>query len=113
MSKRQTIKVFLMNTLVLTSIFGQDISYPPPTTLVTMPTAGTLVRGSFAMEMRVQKRGGMSTALQVGITDRFQFGSSFGASNLIGDDSLRWYPRPEVNLKYRLIDETTSMPGVS
>ena len=113
MSKSQTIKVFLMNTLVLTSIFGQDISYPPPTTLVTMPTAGTLVRGSFAMEMRVQKRGGMSTALQVGITDRFQFGSSFGASNLIGDDSLRWYPRPEVNLKYRLIDETTSMPGVS
>ena len=78
-----------------------------------MPTAGTLVRGSFSLEMRVQKGGGMSTALQVGITDRFQFGSSFGASNLIGDDSLRWYPRPEVNLKYRLIDETMSMPGVS
>ena len=113
MKKRQTIKVFLISTLVLTSLFGQEVSYPPPTTLVTMPTAGTLVRGSFALEMRVQKGGGMSTALQVGITDRFQFGSSFGASNLIGDDSLRWYPRPEVNLKYRLIDETTSMPGVS
>ena len=80
MNKRQTIKVFLISTLVLTSLFGQEVSYPPPTTLVTMPTAGTLVRGSFALEMRVQKGGGMSTALQVGITDRFQFGSSFGAS---------------------------------
>jgi hypothetical protein len=27
--------------------------------------------------------------------------------------SLIWYPRPEANLKYRLIDETESMPGVS
>ena len=113
MIKSQTIKVFLTNIIVLACLLGQDVSYPPPTTLVTMPTAGTLVRGSFSLEMRVQKGGGMSTALQVGITDRFQFGSSFGASNLIGDDSLRWYPRPEVNLKYRLIDETMSMPGVS
>ena len=109
MSKSQTIKVFLTNIIVLSCLLGQDVSYPPPTTLVTMPTAGTLVRGSFSLEMRVQKGGGMSTALQVGITDRFQFGSSFGASNLIGDDSLRWYPRPEVNLKYRLIDETMSI----
>ena len=110
MSKSQTIKVFLTNIIVLSCLLGQDVSYPPPTTLVTMPTAGTLVRGSFSLEMRVQKGGGMSTALQVGITDRFQFGSSFGASNLIWDDSLRWYTRPEVNLKYRLIDETMSMP---
>ena len=113
MIKHQTIKVFFVNAIILSSLIGQDITYPPPTTLVTIPTAGTLVRGSFAMEMRIQKGGGMSTSLQVGITDRFQFGSSFGASNLIGDDSLRWYPRPEVNLKYRLIDETTSIPGIS
>ncbi len=70
MSKSQTIKVFLTNIIVLSCLLGQDVSYPPPTTLVTMPTAGTLVRGSFSLEMRVQKGGGMSTALQVGITDR-------------------------------------------
>ncbi|GIS56305.1 MAG: hypothetical protein CM1200mP1_02430 [Candidatus Neomarinimicrobiota bacterium] len=33
--------------------------------------------------------------------------------NLIGDDSLIWYPKPEASLKYRLIDETESFPGMS
>tara|TARA_B110000014_G_C20053358_1_gene548080 strand:- start:33 stop:806 length:774 start_codon:yes stop_codon:yes gene_type:complete len=98
---------------ILLSTFGWAQSYPPPTTLVTIPSAGTLVRGSYSMEMRVQKGGGLTTSLSVGITDRFQFGLSFGSANLIGDDSLIWYPRPEANLKYRLIDETESMPGVS
>ena len=97
---------------LLTTI-GWAQSYPPPTTLVTVPSAGTLVRGSYAMQMRVQKGGGLTSSLSVGITDRFQFGLSFGSANLIGDDSLVWYPRPEANLKYRLIDETESMPGLS
>ena len=90
MNKSQTIQALTVSLFILSTIFGQGTSYPPPTTLVTIPTAGTLVRGSFAMEMRIQKGGGMSTALQAGITDRFQFGLSYGASNLIGDDSLRW-----------------------
>jgi len=98
---------FLMGLMQAQSI------YPPPTELITIPTAGTLVRGSFAMDMRIQKDGGFTTGLKVGISDRFQFGMSFGASNLIGDDSLQWYPHPEVNIKYRLIDETLAIPGIS
>ena len=82
-------------------IFGQD--YPPPTDLITVPTAGTLVRGSFSMDMRIQDEGGMVLGLSAGITDRFQFGLSYGSPNLIGDDSLIWYPRPEAKLKYLLI----------
>lgn len=106
-------KSISISLFILLSTFGWAQSYPPPTTLVTVPSAGTLVRGSYSMEMRVQKGGGLTTSLSVGITDRFQFGLSFGSANLIGDDSLIWYPRPEANLKYRLIDETESMPGVS
>jgi len=59
-------------------------SYPPPSSLITLPTAGTLQRGSVAL------------------TDRFQLGISYGSANLIGDDSLIWYPKPETNLKYLL-----------
>ena len=106
----------LINFSIIISIlstFGSAQTYAPPTNLVSVPSAGTLVRGSYAMQMRVQKNGGLTSSLSVGITDRFQFGLSFGSANLIGDDSLEWYPRPEANLKYRLIDETTSMPGVS
>ena len=101
----------IIGLLCITSGWAQ--TYPPPTTLVTVPSAGTLVRGSYAMQMRVQKGGGLTSSLSVGITDRFQFGLSFGSANLIGDDSLVWYPRPEANLKYRIIDETESMPGIS
>ena len=100
-------------TAFLFLAFGWAQSYPPPTTLVTIPSAGTLVRGSYAMQMRIQKDGGLTTSLRAGLTDRFQFGLSFGSANLIGDDSLIWYPRPEAHLKYRLIDETESVPGVS
>ena len=101
----------IIGLLCITSGWAQ--TYPPPTTLVTVPSAGTLVRGSYAMQMRVQKGGGLTSSLSVGITDRFQFGLSFGSANLIGDDSLVWYPRPEANIKYRIIDETESMPGIS
>lgn len=98
---------------LVTVLLAQNSSYPPPTSLITAPTAGTLVRGSFSFEMRIQNHGGLATALAAGITDRFQFGVSYGANNFIGDDSLKWYPRPEASLKYRLIDETMTMPGIA
>ena len=95
----------------LSVIQGQE--YPPPTDLITIPTAGTLKRGSFSMDMRIQDEGGLILGLSAGITDRFQFGLSYGSPNLIGDDSLRWYPRPEAKLKYLIIDENMSLPGVA
>lgn len=90
---------------------GQD--YPPPTDLITIPTAGTLMRGSFSMDMRIQAGGGLIMGLRTGISDRFQFGLSFGSSNLIGDDSLVWYPRPEANIKYLLLNESITFPAVA
>ena len=88
-------------------------SYPPPSSLISLPTAGTLQRGSFALEMRIQKFGGLTSSISVGLTDRFQLGISYGSANLIGDDSLIWYPKPETNLKYLLIDESETSPGIS
>ena len=88
-------------------------SYPPPSSLITLPTAGTLQRGSFALKMRIQKFGGLTSSISVGLTDRFQLGISYGSANLIGDDSLIWYPKPETNLKYLLIDESETSPGIS
>ena len=88
---------------------GQE--YPPPTDLISVPTAGTLMRGSFSMDMRIQDEGGLVLGLSAGITDRFQFGMSFGSPNLIGDENLEWYPRPEAKLKYLVVDENLSMPA--
>jgi len=104
-------KILLPILIIFNILLGQD--YPPPTDLITIPTAGTLMRGSFSMDMRIQDEGGLILGLSTGITDRFQFGLSFGSPNLIGDEKLTWYPRPEAKLKYLIINENISLPGVS
>ena len=104
--KKQII-VLLISVVHL--VDGQE--YPPPTDLISVPTAGTLMRGSFSMDMRIQDEGGLVLSLSAGITDRFQFGMSFGSPNLIGDENLEWYPRPEAKLKYLIVDENLSMPA--
>ncbi len=93
------------------SLSAQD--YPPPTNLVTIPTAGGLVRGAFSAHMHMQREGGLTAALAVGISDRFMFGLSYGASKLIGDDEPIPYPRPEVIFKYRIVDESMVFPGIA
>ena len=104
--KKQII-VLLISIIHLVN--GQE--YPPPTDLISVPTAGTLMRGSFSMDMRIQDEGGLVLGLSAGITDRFQFGMSFGSPNLIGDENLEWYPRPEAKLKYLIVDENLSIPA--
>ena len=106
--KRQIITLFIVMSCM---IKAQE--YPPPTDLISVPTAGTLMRGSFSMDMRIQDEGGLVLGLSAGITDRFQFGMSFGSPNLIGDEKLEWYPRPEAKLKYLILDESLSMPALS
>ena len=104
--KKQII-VLLISVVHL--VDGQE--YPPPTDLISVPTAGTLIRGSFSMDMRIQDEGGLVLGVSAGISDRFQFGMSFGSPNLIGDENLEWYPRPEAKLKYLIVDENLSMPA--
>ena len=103
----------LFSLLIISFLSGQEVVYPPPTNLITIPTAGGLARGTFSADLRVQKEGGLTAALAVGITDRFMFGLSYGASRLIGDKEAITYPRPEVILKYRLFDESTRIPGAA
>ena len=86
--KKQII-VLLISIIHLVN--GQE--YPPPTDLISVPTAGTLMRGSFSMDMRIQDEGGLVL--------------------LIGDENLEWYPRPEAKLKYLIFDENLSMPALA
>lgn len=108
-----TMKTKLILSILLVSVLTSQDSYPPPSNLITIPTAGGLIRGSFSAELRLQKEGGLTFGMAAGVTDRFQFGVSFGASQLIGDSTLQWQPRPEVSLKYRILDETVNIPGVA
>ena len=85
----------------------------PPLNLVSIPTAGTLPRGSFTVESLLTKNGGVVPRLSVGFTDNFSFGVSFGLQNLIGDaKSSVNKSTPEVQIKYRVFDESQTMPAL-
>ena len=87
---------------------------PPPTVLVTIPTAGTLARGEYEIELLMQRGGGILGRLAVGFSDRFTIGMSYGVSNFIGDDTLGLNRlMPEAQLKFRLYDETVTMPAIT
>ena len=49
-------KLIILITLTIFNI-SKSQEYPPPTDLITIPTAGTLMRGSYSMDMRIQDAG--------------------------------------------------------
>ena len=96
--------------LLVSTLWGQGV---PPATLVTIPTAGTLQRGEYEVEILMQTGGGILGRLGVGFTDRFSLGMSYGVNAFIGDakPSLNRLT-PEAQLKYRVLDETYSLPAL-
>jgi len=85
----------------------------PPANLVTVPTAGTPQRGQFEVELLMQRGGGVLGRLGVGFSDRFSLGMSYAVQRFIGDDSISFQPLPEAQLKYRIIDESFSLPAIA
>ena len=62
----------------------------PPLYLASIPTAGTLPRGTYTIEALLSKNGGFTPKLSVGFTNNFTFGVSFGMQNLIGDEKMEY-----------------------
>ena len=103
----------LLLLITYNSVWTQTDQPYPPLNLVSIPTAGTLPRGSFTFESLVIKNGGIVSRLSVGFTDNFSFGVSYGAQNLIGNNrpSIN-KTTPEVQIKYRVFDESEKMPAI-
>lgn len=81
--------------------------------LIDMPTAGSLERGSFAVELRMFGRGGLLSNVTVGITPRFMIGLGFGGENIIGTGDINWNPTPGIMAAFRVIDENFAVPAVA
>jgi len=107
-------KKLILFTFLFNFFFSQSEHPFPPLELVTVPTAGTMPRGSYSLESLLAKEGSIITKLAVGFTDSFTFGVSFGLQNFIGEDkpSLN-RPTPEVQIKYRVFDETEIYPALT
>jgi hypothetical protein len=93
-------------------IYGQELNLLEPLSLVDMPTAGTLMRGSFSTQLKVYPQGGILGKIDVGISDRFMFGISYGGTNVIGVGSIDWNPQIGTNVRYRLFEEDWTLPAI-
>lgn len=85
----------------------------PPQQLIDIPTAGVLPKGTTSVVLRVYAGGGLLGGLSVGVWERLSLGLSFGGGNIIGTGNVTWNPRPEVAVKYQMVDESSAFPGLA
>ena len=113
MKKLFKFKNKLLILFLLQFSLGQIEQSYPPLYLVSIPTAGTLPKGTFTLESLLSKNGGFTPKLSVGFTNNFSFGVSFGIQKLIGDEKMEYNKTtPEVQIKYRIYEESQSMPAL-
>jgi len=93
-------------------------SYIPPSHydvrwLIDMPTAYMLPRGSFDMDFRTFPTGGLQSAINIGLADRFSLGLAYGGAKILSEEAPIWNPRIEFQVRYMLIEEYRSFPQIT
>jgi len=81
--------------------------------LIDVPTAGILQRGEASIFSEFYKDNGMLVGMRLGLFPRFVIGMSYGAENVVGNDKPDWHDRVEFHGKYRLLDESYSIPALA
>ncbi len=84
-----------------------------PTKLVDCPTAGTLKRANFNVIMRAYPNGGILAGTNIGLSNRFMIGVSYGSEGIIAESPPNWNPRVEFNVKLSLVDEGLIYPAMT
>jgi hypothetical protein len=84
-----------------------------PLYVVDTPTAGLPPRAAFEVEADVYSDGGLLLRLGVGFARYFSFGISYGGLNIIGSGDPNFNPRPTVNIKARIVEESLLMPAIA
>jgi len=80
---------------------------------VLSPTAAILSRGEARVYQKIYKNNSLSFGADVGLIDNFQFGVSYGAEQLVGDLEPEWRNTPDVNVRFRIINEDLDIPAIA
>jgi hypothetical protein len=81
--------------------------------LIDMPTAGILKKGFVGVTSDILPDGMLIGRLEVGVFDNVSFGISYGGGNIIGSGAPQWYKYPGVDIRYRIINESTQFPAIT
>ena len=106
--KGVVMKVFLftlMFLMLITTSFSNNLH------TVGNPTAGVLSSGEARIHTTMIKDNGMMIGADVGLFKNFQFGFTYGALEIVGDNTPKWKDFPDFRVRYRLLDETTVRPA--
>ncbi len=76
------------------------------------PTAGILQYGEAQISTKIYHQNGILVGGAVGLFSRFMFGISYGGENIVGNNKPDWNEKVEVQAKYRVVDESPSLPAV-
>ncbi|MCC6964566.1 MAG: hypothetical protein IT585_15040 [candidate division Zixibacteria bacterium] len=95
----------------VTRIYSYDNQ--PPRQLVDCPTAATMPRASFDVQLRASANGSLVGQTTIGLHRRFMVGMSYGGEKILGDVGADWYDEVEFLVKYQLITETIYMPAIA
>lgn len=106
---KKVLWLLLFSVLPL-QVFGQGLGVPPRAVIDT-PTAGTLPRAGFDFSLRTYGEGGLLGNLNVGVSERFMFGVSYGGTNVLGNGQVNWNENPGVSARYQFIEESYGIPG--
>lgn len=85
----------------------------PPQQLIDLPTAGVLPKGNAGITLRIFSGGGLLSGISAGVWEHLSFGLSFGGKNIIGSGKVTWNPRPEVAIKYQIVEEDELFPAIA
>lgn len=103
--------VSLVSLVLVSTAYPQDEVHP--LLLTDLPTAATIDRGSYTVNLRLFGNGGLLGDVAVGITPRFMFGLSYGGENIVGEGDINWNPEPGIQARFRVIDESYVTPAIT
>ncbi len=105
--------ILLIAFLAFTSeLFSQGINVPPRR-IIDFPNGALLPKGSFDVTLHAFPKGGLVTGIDVGLHNRLMIGVSYGGTNVIGEGDVNWHPFAGANVRYRVIGESFTWPGVA
>ncbi|MGA3245092.1 MAG: hypothetical protein ABSE41_10770 [Bacteroidota bacterium] len=117
MNKKNAVFVLVAFLMVCCSVHAQSNAGASaniePTMIIDRPTAGMLHRGAYYVSAGFFEQGGVLFGVSVGLIDRFNFGISYGGTDVLGTNKPRMNPYPGVNVKIRLLDESLVAPAVA
>jgi len=86
---------------------------PQPRWLLDKPTAWMLPRGSFDVDFKTFPAGGIQGSLNIGLARRLSVGLAYGGSGILTESIPEWNPRPEILLRYLLVETDGQFPSLA